>query len=145
MSHAEYHGCRPIYATEVSTFGPGLNTSAVRRGLIGIRKAYASNMEIFGDGEPAEYLYEVVRGSVRSCKILGDGRRQITGFHMPGEVFGLEIDDEHHFSAETVSDAVILAVKRSAIMRLAACDVYFARELRRQGRCSCRNRHAPAG
>jgi CRP/FNR family nitrogen fixation transcriptional regulator len=114
---------------EFSTFGPGLNTSAVRRGLIGIRKAYASNMEIFGDGEPAEYLYEVVRGSVRSCKILGDGRRQITGFHMPGEVFGLELDDEHHFSAETVSDAVILAVKRSAIMGLAACDVSFAREL----------------
>jgi CRP-like cAMP-binding protein len=37
-------------------------------------------MEIFGEGEPAEYLYEVVRGLVRRCKILGDGRRQITGF-----------------------------------------------------------------
>jgi CRP/FNR family transcriptional regulator, nitrogen fixation regulation protein len=114
---------------ELSKTGPGLNTFAVDRGLIGIRKRYASNLEIFGDGEPAEYLYEVVRGLVRTCKILSNGRRQITGFHMPGEVFGLELDDEHHFSAEAVSDAIILAVKRSAIMGLAARDVYFARRL----------------
>ena len=114
---------------ELPKFVPGLNTFAVGRGLIGIRKRYTSNMEIFGDGEPVEYFYEVVRGLVRSCKILGSGRRQITGFHMPGEVFGLELDDEHHFSAEAVSDAIILAVKRSAIMGLAGRDVYFAREL----------------
>jgi CRP/FNR family transcriptional regulator, nitrogen fixation regulation protein len=87
------------------------------------------NMEIFGEGEPAEYLYEVVRGLVRHCKISGDGRRQVTTFHMPGEVFGLEPDDEHHFSAEAVTDSIILAVKRRAIMRLAACDLYFAHQL----------------
>jgi CRP/FNR family transcriptional regulator, nitrogen fixation regulation protein len=48
---------------------------------------------------------------------------------MSGEVFGLEPDEEHHFSAEAVNDATILAVKRSAIMGLAACDVHFARQL----------------
>jgi hypothetical protein len=32
---------------ELPKFGPGLNTFAVDRGLIGIRKRYASNMEIF--------------------------------------------------------------------------------------------------
>ena len=68
--------------------GPGLNTIAVHRGLNGIRMVYASNMEIFGEGEPAEYLYEVVRGSVRSCKMFGDGRRQITSFHMAGKCLG---------------------------------------------------------
>jgi CRP/FNR family nitrogen fixation transcriptional regulator len=110
-------------------FGSGVNTFAVDRGLIGIRKRYAGNMEIFGDGEPAEYLYEVVFGLVRSCKTLDNGRRQITGFHMSGEVFGLELDDEHHLSAEAVGDAITLAVKRSAILGLAARDVYFARQL----------------
>lgn len=44
-------------------------------------------------------------------------------------MFGLEPDHEHHFSAEAVTDAIILAVKRSAIMGLAACDVYFAHQL----------------
>jgi CRP-like cAMP-binding protein len=38
-------------------------------------------MEIFGEGEPAEYLYEVVRGLVRRYKMLSDGRRQIVAFH----------------------------------------------------------------
>jgi CRP/FNR family nitrogen fixation transcriptional regulator len=114
---------------QLPKLGPGLNTIAVHRGLNGIRMVYASNMEIFGEGEPAEYLYEVVRGSVRSCKMFGDGRRQITNFHMRGEVFGLEPDEEHHFSAEAVTDSIILAVKRSAIMGLAACDLYFAHQL----------------
>ena len=114
---------------QLPNFGPGLNTIAVHRGLNGIRMAYASNMEIFGEGEPTEYLYEVVRGLVRNCKIFGDGRRQITGFHIPGEVLGFEPDDEHHFSAEAVTDSIILAVKRSAIMELAARDAYFAHQL----------------
>jgi CRP-like cAMP-binding protein len=86
-------------------------------------------MEIFGEGEPAEYLYQVVRGLVRSCKVLSDGRRQIAGFYMPGDVFGLELDEEHHFSAEAVNNAVILAFKRSAIMGLAVRDADFARQL----------------
>lgn len=46
--------------------------------LMGIRTSYARNMEIFGEGEPAD---RVLRGSVRSRKLLDDGRRQITGFH----------------------------------------------------------------
>jgi CRP/FNR family nitrogen fixation transcriptional regulator len=48
---------------------------------------------------------------------------------MPGDVFGLELDEERHFSAEAVNNAVILALKRKAIMRLAACDADFARQL----------------
>ena len=114
---------------ELPKFGSGLNTTAIHGGLIGIRMSYASNMEIFGEGEPAEYLYEVVRGLVRSCKILSDGRRQIAGFYMPGDVSGLELDEEHHFSAEAVNNAVILALKRSAIMGLAAREADFARQL----------------
>ena len=97
--------------------------------LMGTRISYARNVEIFGEGEPAEYLYKVVSGSVRSCKILDDGRRQVTGFHMAGEVFGLEPDEEHQFSAEAVNDTVLLVVKRSAVIGLAARDADIARQL----------------
>ena len=51
-------------------FGSGLNTNAIHFGLMGIRMSYANNMEIFGEGEPAEYLYEVVRGLVRPTRCL---------------------------------------------------------------------------
>jgi CRP/FNR family transcriptional regulator, nitrogen fixation regulation protein len=109
--------------------GIDINSIAGSMELMGTRISYARNEEIFGEGEPAEYLYKVVSGSVRSCKILDDGRRQVTGFHMVGEVFGLEPDEEHQFSAEAVNDAVVLVVKRSAIIGLAARDADIARQL----------------
>jgi len=109
--------------------GVDVNTIAGSMELMGIRIPYARNVEIFGEGEPAEYLYKVVSGTVRSCKLLDDGRRQVTGFYMVGEAFGLEPDEEHHFSAEAVNDTVILVVKRSAIIGLAARDADIARQL----------------
>src|SRR6516165_1061155 len=107
--------------------GIDINSIAGSMELMGTRISYARNEEIFGEGEPAEYLYKVVSGSVRSCKILDDGRRQVTGFHMVGEVFGLEPDEEHQFSAEAVNDSVVLVVKRSAIIALAARKTVFRR------------------
>ena len=38
----------------------------------------------------ADYLYKVVSGTVRTCKILVDGRRQVGGFYLSGDIFGLE-------------------------------------------------------
>jgi CRP/FNR family transcriptional regulator, nitrogen fixation regulation protein len=105
------------------------NSIAGSMELMGTRISYARNVEIFGEGEPAEYLYKVVSGSVRSCKLLDDGRRQVTGFYMVGEVFGLELDEDHHFSAEAINDAVVLVVKRSTIIGLAARDIDIARQL----------------
>jgi CRP/FNR family transcriptional regulator, nitrogen fixation regulation protein len=109
--------------------GVDTNTIAGSMELMGTRISYPRNVEIFGEGESAEYLYKVVSGSVRSCRILDDGRRQVTGFYIVGEVFGLEHDEEHHFSAEAVNDTVILVVKRSAITGLAARDADIARQL----------------
>src|SRR5579871_2680001 len=89
------------------------NTLAGSMELMGARMSYDRNGEIFGELEPAEYLYKVVKGAVRSYKLLDDGRRQVTGFHLPGEVFGLEIGDNHRFSAEAITDCVVIVVKRS--------------------------------
>jgi len=66
---------------------------------------------------------------VRTYRILADGRRQIGGFHLAGDVFGLEVGEEHAFSAEAVTESKILVVKRSALMALAARDSDAAREL----------------
>ena len=62
--------------------------------------SFARNEEIYGEGEPAEYLYKVISGAVRTHKILVDGRRQIGAFYLPGDVFGLESGQEHAFAAE---------------------------------------------
>jgi CRP-like cAMP-binding protein len=91
--------------------------------------SFARNAEIYGEGEPADYLYKVVSGTVRTYKVLSDGRRQVGAFYMPGDVFGLETGDEHTFSAEAISDAKVLVIKRSALVALAARDGEIARQL----------------
>jgi len=97
--------------------------------LMGAVMSYPRNTEIFGENEPAEYLYRVVSGSVRTYKILSDGRRQIGGFYLPGDIFGLEFADEHTFSAEAINDAKVLVVKRSTLGTQANRDAAVAREL----------------
>ena len=60
-------------------------------GLIATEFSYRKDEEIYGEDEPAEYVYQVIRGAVRTYKLLTDGRRQIGAFHLPGDVFGLEV------------------------------------------------------
>jgi len=97
--------------------------------LMGAVMSYPRNTEIFGEGEPAEYVYKVISGSVRTYKILSDGRRQIGGFYLPGDVIGLQFADEHSFSAEAITDAKVLVVKRSAFTAMAGRDAAISREL----------------
>lgn len=97
--------------------------------MMGAMMAYPRNTEIFGENEPADYLYKVVSGSVRTYKILSDGRRQVGGFYLPGDVFGLEFAEEHSLSAEAITDAKVLVVKRTALHALAGRDVSVAQQL----------------
>lgn len=90
---------------------------------------FDQNSEIYGENEPADYVYKVLSGTVRTYKVLNDGRRQVGAFYLPGDVFGLEIGDEHTFSAEAITDSSILVVKRSAVIAQAARDNGVAREL----------------
>src|SRR3974377_1009849 len=97
--------------------------------LMGATMAYPRDTEIFGENEPADYLYKVLSGTVRTYKILSDGRRQVGGFYLPGDIFGLEFADEHTLSAEAISDAKVLVIKRSALTALAARDPSVAQQL----------------
>jgi CRP/FNR family transcriptional regulator, nitrogen fixation regulation protein len=97
--------------------------------LMGAPMSFGRNAEIYGEDEPADYLYKVVSGTVRTYKVLADGRRQIGAFYMAGDVFGLEMGDEHTFSAEAISDAKVLVIKRSALVALAERDNEVARQL----------------
>jgi CRP-like cAMP-binding protein len=90
---------------------------------------YPRDSEIFGEDEPAEYLYKVVSGNVRTYKILSDGRRQVGGFYLPGDIFGLEFADEHSLSAEAITDCKVLVVKRSALNALAGRDASVAQQI----------------
>ena len=113
---------RPAVATASKAFHSSID-------LMGAAMPFGRNVEIYGENEPAEYVYKVLSGTVRTYKVLNDGRRQIGAFYLTGDTFGLEIGEEHTFSAEAITDCKILVVKRSALLSLASRDNDVARQL----------------
>jgi CRP/FNR family nitrogen fixation transcriptional regulator len=90
---------------------------------------YSRGAEIFGEAEPAEYVYQVVEGAVRGYKLLSDGRRQIGAFHLVGDIFGLENGPVHRFTADAIVDTTVRLAKRVSLEHVAATDALVARDL----------------
>ena len=90
---------------------------------------YRRGAEIFGESEPADYVYQVAEGAVRSYKLLSDGRRQIGAFHLVGDIFGLENGPAHRFTAEAIVDTIVRLVKRISLEQVAEADALVARDL----------------
>ena len=107
----------------------GQVTSEGPLGLMGAPMRFARNTEIYGEEDPAEYLYQVVSGAVRTYRVLDDGRRQISAFYLPGDIFGVEAGDTHMSSAEAVGDAQVLVAKRSAVMARAEHERDLSKQL----------------
>jgi CRP/FNR family nitrogen fixation transcriptional regulator len=78
------------------------------------------------EGDPTDYIFLVVKGTVRSCRSHQDGSRGIVAFHFPGELFGWSSDPTHSLSAEAVTDTLILFFKRSALQSAAIRDPKIA-------------------
>jgi len=71
--------------------------------------------EIYAEGDMADQLYKVISGTVRTCRLLPDGRRLVAQFALSGEFFGLDGVSHHRFFAEAVSDVVLVAFPRREI------------------------------
>ena len=90
---------------------------------------YKKGSEIYGEKEPADYVYQVKTGAARSYKLLSDGRRQIGAFHLVGDIFGLENSIEHRFTAEAIVDTTVRLIKRRSLELVAESDAMVARNL----------------
>jgi CRP/FNR family transcriptional regulator, nitrogen fixation regulation protein len=98
-------------------------------GLVATEFSYKKDEEIYGEDEPSDYVYQIIRGSVRSYKLLSDGRRQIGAFYLPGDVFGLESGPAHRLTAEAIVDTTVRLVKRRSLEEAAGIAVQVARSL----------------
>ncbi|WP_300573241.1 helix-turn-helix domain-containing protein [Phenylobacterium sp.] len=97
----------------------GINALSEVMERLGLRMNFAKDEEIFCQDEEADLTYLVVSGAVRTTRLLSDGRRQVGSFYYPGDLVGLETGDIHRFSAEALSDSLLLVVKRSALKAFA--------------------------
>lgn len=112
-------------------FVPSLVRTADRvfADLEGVRRLCARDEEIYAEESAADFVYEVVEGVVRTCRLLSDGRRQIEDFYLPGDVFGLEAGLTRRATAEALGPVTLKVVRRTALSDLATRDADLARKL----------------
>ncbi|RWC61847.1 helix-turn-helix domain-containing protein [Mesorhizobium sp.] len=79
---------------------------------------FAAGSEIYAQGEKAGAFYQVEFGAVRIYRLLADGRRQISAFHLAGETFGFEAGTTHHFFAEAINATGVRVFRFAAGMDL---------------------------
>jgi CRP/FNR family nitrogen fixation transcriptional regulator len=99
------------------------------RDVLGVTSIYQPNEEIYGEGEPAENVYKVLRGVARTYKLLDDGRRQVAAFYFPGEIFGLELAERYSTTAEATVTAHVATFRRDRTVAAASRSIEVTREL----------------
>src|ERR1700759_811942 len=93
---------------------------------------YVKGQEIHGQGEWADRIFEVVKGAVRSSKVLSDGRRQTSAVSLPKDIFGCENGPRYPFTAEAIVNTTVRVVGRQNLEYVAATDVRVTHDLLRR-------------
>jgi CRP/FNR family transcriptional regulator len=82
------------------------------------RARLAAGQVLFEEGGPADEVFTLTEGVLRLYKLLRDGRRQITGFLIPGDYLGLAFAGTYAYGAEAVTDVALCRFPRRAFLRL---------------------------
>ena len=97
--------------------------------LVSAPTSYIRNEEVFGEGEPAEYIYKVETGCIQTYNTLGNGRRKIRAFYLPGDCVALEAQQDYDCCAQAVTVSSALAINRNKLNLRAERDISLLRQL----------------
>lgn len=88
--------------------------------IIGVRKKIKRGESLYHNGDRFNNLYAIRTGFFKTCITSEDGRDQVTGFQMAGEVIGLDgiVNDYHSCDAVALEDAEICAMPFAQIEEL---------------------------
>ena len=111
-------------ATAIRTrpLAPAIPAIAPSLSQAGTRRTFAKGAELFAEGDASVFFYKVVSGTVRTVKLLADGRRQIDAFHIAGDMLGLDQGASYRLTAEAVEPATVIAYRRSDFASLMRRD-----------------------
>jgi CRP/FNR family transcriptional regulator, anaerobic regulatory protein len=89
----------------------GLNTEELDRldHVVANRRKVKRGATLFRNGEKFNALYAIRTGFFKTCVAADDGRDQVTGFQMAGEIMGLDgiVSDHHSCDAVALEDAEV--------------------------------------
>ena len=76
---------------------------------VAVRRKVKRGAMLFRNGEKFTNLYAIRTGFFKTCVDTEDGRDQVTGFQMAGEVIGLDgiVNDQHTCNAVALEDAEV--------------------------------------
>jgi CRP/FNR family transcriptional regulator, anaerobic regulatory protein len=89
--------------------------------LLGNRTKLKKGDALFHNGAPFTALYAVKLGSLKTTVLSDDGREQVAGYHMPGDLLGLDGlgDDRHGCEAIALEDSELCVLPFVRIEELA--------------------------
>ena len=79
---------------------------------IGKQIKVSPGQTLFFEGDEVQRVFMISEGALKLFALLGDGRRQVTGFMFPGDFLGISIEDEHAFSAEALEQVELWSFSR---------------------------------
>jgi CRP/FNR family transcriptional regulator len=89
----------------------GLSDSDMQRidDIVATRRKIKRGTPLFRNGERFTSLYAIRSGFFKTCVATEDGRDQVTGFQMAGEIIGLDgiVNDQHTCDAVALEDAEV--------------------------------------
>jgi CRP/FNR family transcriptional regulator len=68
---------------------------------------FPAKSTIFTESEPSIAVYMLTCGTATLYKMLADGRRQIVGFALPGELLGSPFFEQYTFSVDAISEVTV--------------------------------------
>lgn len=100
----------------------GLNNAELERvdELVAQRRKVKRGAMLFRNGEKFSSLYAIRTGFFKTCVATEDGRDQVTGFQMAGEIVGLDgiVHEHHSCDAIALEDAEVCVMPFERIEEL---------------------------
>ena len=100
----------------------GLNDDEMKRidEVVATRRKIPRGETLFRNGEKFNALYAIRTGFFKTCISSEDGRDQVTGFQMAGEIIGLDgiVSDQHTCDAVALEDAEVCVMTFDRIEEL---------------------------
>ena len=85
------------------------------------RRALKKGELLYRYGDPLRSLYAIRSATLKTTGLIEDGRAQVTGFYLPGELLGIDAinSDQHPCSAEALETSEVCEIPFDSLEELA--------------------------
>lgn len=131
-------------AVATSNDGPGNSADALHRVLaLGQSRIVREGMAIHRVSDPLRSLFFLRTGVAKRIMLQEDGREQILGFPLPGEILGLEAmgNDQHSSTVSALDMCAVVEVPYAALEALMARDNEVAKFIYQRISAALREEH----